>query len=45
MANANYIKEQIAKSSSKQQAVSEVTQILKAVFGDNTGFKINRRDV
>ena len=26
MANANYIKEQIAKSSSKQQAVSEVTQ-------------------
>lgn len=26
MANANYIKEQIAKSSAKQQAVSEVTK-------------------
>jgi|GEM_PF-2387536 hypothetical protein len=36
MANANYIKEQIAKSSAKQQAVSEVTQILKAVLGDNS---------
>ncbi|WP_294874751.1 MULTISPECIES: hypothetical protein [unclassified Sulfurospirillum] len=36
MANANYIKEQIAKSSAKQQAVSEVTQILKAVLGENS---------
>ena len=36
MANANYIKEQIAKSSAKQQAVSEVTQIFNTVFGDNS---------